>query len=100
MKRAEEVMEILEAFDLTGSFRQAAALVGCDHKTVAHWVAVRDATGGAPPARARHHRPVADPFAAKVEELVDRSRGQIGADQAHAKLLAMGYEGSEPRARQ
>jgi hypothetical protein len=39
-------MEILEAYDLTGSFRQAAALVGCDHKTVAHWVAVREATVG------------------------------------------------------
>ena len=76
MKRAEEVMEILEAYDLTGSFRQAAALVGCDHKTVAHWVAVREATGGAPPARARHRRPVADRLAAKIEELVDRSRGQ------------------------
>ena len=45
MKRPEEVMEILEAYDLTGSFRQAAALVGCDHKTVAHWVAVREADG-------------------------------------------------------
>jgi hypothetical protein len=91
MKRAEEVMEILEAFDLTGSFRQAAALVGCDHKTVAHWwVGVREATGGAPPARARHRRPVADPFAGKVEELVERSRGQIRADQSHSKLVAMG----------
>ena len=88
-------MEILEAYDLTGSFRQAAVLVGCDHKTVAHWVEVREATGGAPPARARHRRPVADPVAGKVEELVDRSRGQIGADQAHSKLVAMGYEGSE-----
>jgi hypothetical protein len=95
MKSAEEVMEILEAYDLTGSFRQAAALVGCDHKTVAHWVAVREATGGAPPARAKHRRRVADAFQAKVDELVDRSRGQIGADQAHSKLLAMGYEGSE-----
>jgi transposase len=95
VKKPEEVMEILEAYDLTGSFRQAAALVGCDHKTVAHWVAVREATGGAPPARARHRRPVADPFGAKIDELVDRSRGQIGADQAHSKLVAMGYEGSE-----
>jgi hypothetical protein len=59
MKRAEEVMEILEAYDLTGSFRQAV-LVGCDHKAVAHWVAVREAGGGVPPARARHRRPVAD----------------------------------------
>ena len=95
MKKAEEVMEILEAYDLTGSFRQAAALVGCDHKTVAHWVAVREQTGGAPPVRARHRRPMADPVAVKIEELVDRSRGQIRADQAHRKLVAMGYERSE-----
>jgi transposase len=27
--------------------------------------------------------------------LVDRSRGRIGADQAHSKLVAMGYQGSE-----
>jgi len=88
-------MEILEAYDLTGSFRQAAVLAGCDHKTVEHWVAVREATGGAPPARARHRRPVADPFQEKIDELVDRSRGRIRADQAHSKLVAMGYQGSE-----
>ena len=88
-------MEILEAYDLTGSLRQAAVLVGCDHKTVAHWVAVREATGGAPPARPRHRRPLVDPFAAKVDELVARSRGRIRADQAHSKLVAMGYQGSE-----
>jgi hypothetical protein len=45
MKKPEEVMEILEAYDLTGSFRQAAALVGCDHKTVAYWVRLRDEGG-------------------------------------------------------
>ena len=88
-------MVILEAYDLTGSCRQAAVLVGCDHKTVAHWVAVREQTGGAPPERARHRRPVADSVAGKIEELVDRSRGRIRADQAHSKLVAMGYAGSE-----
>ena len=36
-----------------------------------------------------------DPFAAKIDELVDRSRGRIGADHAHRKLVAMGYQGSE-----
>ena len=46
MKKPEEVMEILEAYDLTGSFRQAAALVECDHKTVAYWVRLRDEAGG------------------------------------------------------
>jgi len=30
LKNAEEVMEILEAFDLTGSLRGAAELAGCD----------------------------------------------------------------------
>ena len=42
MKKPEEVMEILEAYDLAGSLRGAALLAGCDHKTVAHWVAQRD----------------------------------------------------------
>ena len=36
-------MEILEAYDLTGGLRAAAALAGCDHKTVAHYLALRDA---------------------------------------------------------
>ena len=42
MKRTEEIMEILAAYDLTGSFRDAAALVGCDHHTVARYVRARD----------------------------------------------------------
>ena len=95
MKRAEKVMEIVEAYDLTGSLRQAAALCRCGHKTVAHWVSVREATGGARPERARRRRPLVDPFQAKVDELVARSRGRIRADQAHSKLVAMGYQGSE-----
>ncbi len=94
MKKAEEVMEILEAFDLTGSLRGAAELSGCDHKTVAHWVAARDAAGGGLPAGSRP-RPVVDRFAAKVEELVERSHGKIRADRAHETLIAMGYMGSE-----
>ncbi|WP_322769861.1 hypothetical protein, partial [Frankia sp. Cr1] len=31
MKTYEEVMEILEAYDLTGNYRGAADLVGCTH---------------------------------------------------------------------
>jgi molybdenum-dependent DNA-binding transcriptional regulator ModE len=37
VKSAEEIMEILEAYDLTGSLRDAAELVGCSHHTVAQW---------------------------------------------------------------
>ena len=36
-------MQILEAFDLTSSYRDAGELAGCSHHTVAAWVAKRDA---------------------------------------------------------
>ncbi len=86
-------MEILEAYDATGSLRGAAALAGCDHKTVARLVAARDAAGGGLPERARQ-RPLVDPFAAKIDELVDRSRALVRADVVHGMLVAMGYQGS------
>jgi hypothetical protein len=93
VKRGEEAMRILEAYDLTGSLRGAAALAGCDHKTVARLVAAREAAGGEFAARARR-RPLVDGFAEKIEELVDRSGARIRADKAHEVLVAMGYEGS------
>ena len=94
MKTAEEVMEILEAFDLTGTLRGAAELVGCDHKTVGHWVRAREEAGGGPPAHVRP-RPRVDAFAEKIDEWVERSRGKIRADVCHQRLVAMGYVGSE-----
>jgi transposase len=93
LKTSEEIMEILEAYDLTGSLRGAAALAGCDHKTVAHYVGLRDA-GRAPDERAQ--RPMLiDEFLDKVEEWIDRSAGKIRADVVHEKLVAMGFTGSE-----
>jgi hypothetical protein len=86
-------MEILEAFDLTGCAHSAAQLAGTDRKTVARYVALRDA-GADPAARERRSRSI-DGFLAKVEELVDRSSGRIRADVVHRKLTAMGYGGSE-----
>jgi transposase len=94
LKSSEEVMEILEAFDLTGTLRGAATLAGCDHKTVAHWVEARERAGGGLPVAVRP-RPMVDPFADKIAEWVERSRGQIRADVAHERLVAMGYRGSE-----
>ena len=52
-KSSEEVMEILEAFDLTLTLRGAAELAGCDHKTVANWVRARDEAGGGLPVSVR-----------------------------------------------
>ena len=45
MKSAEEIMEILNAYDLTGSLRDAGELAGCSHHTVKHYVERRAAGG-------------------------------------------------------
>ena len=87
-------MEILDAYDLTGSLRDAAELAGCSHHTVQRYVEARAAGGDGldrPVARAR----VIDPYLAKVEEWVDRSKGKIRADKVHAKLVWLGYPGSQ-----
>jgi transposase len=93
VKSAEEIMEILEAFDLTSSYRDAAELAGCDHHTVARYVAARDAgrLSSSPAARAR----LIDGYLPKLEEWVETGRGRVRADVAHDKLVALGYRGSE-----
>lgn len=91
-KSAREIREILEAVDLTRCAWSAAELVGCDHKTVARYVALRDA--GADPTAPPRRPSQIDPFLAKVEELIDRSQGKIRADVVHDRLAAMGYGGS------
>jgi len=92
-KSGREIVEIFEAFDLTGTAWSAAQLTGCDAKTVTRYVAVREA-GGDPLGRAARPRLIGA-FMTKIEELVDRSKGKIRADVAHRKITAMGYRGSE-----
>ena len=70
MKSAEEIMNMLEAFDLTGSMRDAGELAGVSHHTVARYVAARES--------GRLDRPAAralliDEFLPKIEEWIDRS---------------------------
>jgi len=73
VKTSREIMEILEAYDLTGSYRAAAELSGCDHHTVARYVAMR-AAGQSPVDREHRARPI-DEYLSKIEELVVRSGG-------------------------
>ena len=61
----------------------------------AHWVRARDAGGRRVAGAGAAARPGVDPFAEKIEEWVERSRGRIRADVAHQRLVAMGYRGSE-----
>ena len=92
-KSGMEIMEIFDAYDLTGCAWSAADLVGCDAKTVTRYIAIRDA-GGNPFGRAARPKAI-DPFLAKIEEKVDRSRGRIRADVVHRDIVAMGFTGSE-----
>ena len=79
MKSREEVMNMLEAFDLTGSLRDAGELAGCSHHTVAAYVAKRDEgrLGGVGPVRRKR---IIDPWMGKIEEWVERSHAKIRAD--------------------
>lgn len=86
-------MNILDAYDLTRSFRDAGELAGCSHHTVKRYVDKRDAGGRLDQVAARPQ--LIDPFLAKVEELVERSKGKIRGDVVHEKLVALGYAGSE-----
>jgi hypothetical protein len=89
----ERVMQILEAFDLTKSYRAAGALCGVDHHTVAAKVAARAA--GLDPGDTVVRRTVSDPFADKIAEWVAASQGLVRADVVHDKLAVMGFPGSE-----
>lgn len=90
-KSGMEIMEIFDAYDLTGCAWSAADLAGCDAKDGGP--VYRD------PGRGwfqRAARPKAiDPFLAKIEEKVDRSKGRIRADVVHRDIVAMGFTGSE-----
>ena len=94
LKSAEEIVNILDAYDLTGSFRDAAELAGCSHHTAKRYVVAREKAGGPPDAPARREQLI-DPFLPKVEEWVERSKGKARADRVHAKLVWLGYTGSE-----
>ena len=87
-------MNILEAYDLTGSFRDAGELAGCSHHTVARYVRARE-EGRLVPGASAPRPGVIDEFLPKLEELVERSKGRVRADVVHEKITAMGFAGSE-----
>ena len=84
-------MEILNAYDLTGSYRAAAELCGCSHHTVKKAVEDRDA--GLSPAVRRAR--LIDDWHDLLEGWVADSKGKIRSDKAHERLLALGYTGTD-----
>src|ERR1700677_4350086 len=89
----EKAMEVLEAYDLTKSYRSAAQLTGVDHHTVARLVAARalgTELGDEPALRSK----VAEAFADKIVEWIERSSGRVRADVVHDKWEAMSNQGA------
>lgn len=94
MKKSDrEIMEILEAFDATGVAHSAAALCSADPKTVRRYAEARDL--GRPVTALAARPKLIDPFLGKIEEWVDRSKGQVRADKVHERLVPMGFGGTE-----
>ena len=89
MKSAEEIMNMLEAFDLTGSLRDAGELAGVSHHTVGQ---VRRRPARRAPCRTGRRRgpQLIDEFLPKLEEWIERSKGKLRADVAHDKLRRAG----------
>lgn len=75
-------MEIPGAFELTGSYRDAAEPVGSSPSTVARYVAAREAS----------RRPVrlVDEHLEKAGEWVPTSHGRVRADVVYQDLTRMG----------
>ena len=94
MKKCDrEIMEILEAFDATGAANSAAPLCNADPETVRRYIQARDL--GRPLAVPVARPKLIDPFLEKIEEWVDRSKGQVRADKVHERLVPMGFGGNE-----
>src|SRR5207245_11189272 len=87
-------MEILAAYDLTHSFRDAAELTGCSHHTVARYVRARDA--GQLQTTPVQRKQVIDPFRNYIEGWVDDSHGYVRADVVQDKREALGLGTARP----
>ena len=87
-------MEILEAYDLFGSYNGAANYCGCSSNTVKKLVQLRN-VGELSRRGEQLKRPRAtDKFFHLIEESVEKSRGKIRADRIHTRLQLLGYIGS------
>ena len=92
-KSDREIMDILEAFDATECAHSAAQLAGADPKTVRRYVAARDA--GVPVTGPGRRPRIIDEHLPKIEEWVERSEGRARADVIHARLVGLGFTGTE-----
>jgi transposase len=86
-------LDIINAYEETGSLRAAAALCGTTHKTVKRVLERREA--GQRPGRRRAPEPgLAEPFTALIAAKVKATDGRITAKRLLPVVRAAGYTGS------
>ena len=94
MKDSKESMDIIEAYDLFGSYNGAAKYVGCSPNTVKKFVQARSAGQLIRQGKYERRPKATDKYVAVIEEAVDRSKARVRANQIHLRLVALGYSGS------
>src|SRR3954464_8614744 len=90
VRSAEEMMEVLEAFDLVVTDRGAAGLVGCDHKTVARLVELRARAGGGAPVAGPRARPTRARRTSGVHGRGSAASAPIGRSRTRTGMWARG----------
>ncbi len=93
MKSARDRLDIITAYEETGSYRAAAELCGTTHKTVKRIVEASKA-GQAVPPPGEVERNI-DAFRDLVVDKVEATRGRISAKRLLPIARAAGYEGSD-----
>lgn len=93
MKTARQELDIINAYEETGSLRAAAALCGTTHKTVKR-VLDRRAAGQRPGRRVAAGPGLAEPYADLIFEKVKGTDGRITAKRLLPIARAAGYAGS------
>jgi hypothetical protein len=90
VKNGRQQVEIIALYQELGSFRAVAALVGCDHKTVKHYVELAGERGQLAPAQRRAR--LTDDFRELIGAKVEASGGRITARRLLRVVRAAGYE--------
>ena len=93
MKTAREKLDIITAYEETGSYRAAAELCGTTHKTVSRVVAKWRAGEDLATPRRQVERNI-DAFRDLVVDRVEATRGRISAKRLLPVARAAGYAGS------
>ncbi len=94
MKTAKDVMDIVNAYEATGTYRGAAALTGTTHKTVRR-VIERQAVGAAPGRSAKPRPRSTDAVREVIEARVKETDGRISAKRLLPVVRAAGFTGSD-----